>query len=187
MEVTNGLLVAMMFIMVLSIGIGNILMSLPPLVDRRVEVSIGRIHLAWLALLLLLHLNLFWQVLMLLDIETWSFAGFLYIVSGPTLLLLGTSMLLPDPSRSSEDPTAEFIQSARRSFILLALVMAWQMGFDLLFGAGIGLVSLWNGVAMALFMVLAWSGSRGAHGAGAAAAWGLFLSLLAARGSGLLS
>ena len=187
MEVTSGLLVAMMFIMVLSIGIGNILMSFPPLLDGRVKIAVGRTQLSWLVLLLLIHLRLFWHALLLLDVENWGFEGLLYTVGGPILLLLATSMLLPDPSRSVEDPIADFIQSARRGFLLLSLVMAWQVGFDQIFGTGLGPVTLWNGAAIILFFVLASSGSPRVHGVGAVAAWALFLSLLVARGVGAVS
>jgi len=187
MEVSKGLLVAMMFITVLSIGIGNILMALPPLVDRRARVAISRIHLGWLLLLLLMHLNLFWQVLLLLDIEHWEFRDFLYIVSGPVLLLLATSIMLPDPSRASEDPTADFLESARPAFGLLALVMAWIAGFDLAFGQGFGVVTFWNAVALVLFAALASSRSPGFHRAGIGFAWVLFFSLAAARGMGVVA
>jgi hypothetical protein len=68
-EPTNSLLVSMMVITILSIGIGNLLMALPSLVDRRDDFQIGRVHLSWIAFLLILHLNLFWQVLRVLEVE----------------------------------------------------------------------------------------------------------------------
>jgi hypothetical protein len=57
MEVTNALLVAMMFVMILSIGIGNILLSLPPLIDRDSGPPIHWIPVSWLVLLLLRHVE----------------------------------------------------------------------------------------------------------------------------------
>jgi hypothetical protein len=187
MEVTNGLLVAMMFIMVLSIGIGNILLSLPPLLNRRAQAAAGNLALSWLALILLMHLNLFWQVLRLLDIDPWVFPGFLYVVSGPILLLLATSLLLPDPSEPRESADSRFIESARPAFALLGAVMAWFVGFDLMFGDGLGLVTLWNVAALLLFGFLASSRDQKVHGLGAGAGWALFLTMLVARGLGLVT
>jgi len=184
-EVTNSLLVAMMFIMILSIGIGNILMALPPLIDRRVGSAVGCVHLSWIVFLLLMHLNLFWQVLLILEIEGWNFAGFLYAVTGPIVLLLATSVLLPDPARSSDDPASQYLEVARPVFTLLCLVMAWLPGMDLLFGDGLQLVSVWNLAALAVFAVLAATSSLRVHAGGAVLAWTLLLSLLAARGLGL--
>ncbi len=186
MEVTNGLLVAMMFIMVLSIGIGNLLMALPPLLDGRRRLGIARVHLAWLILLLLMHLNLFWQVLFILDQEEWDFAGFLYAVTGPILLLLATSVLLPDPARPVDDPTASYLEASRPAFGLLSLVMAWLVGMDLLFGGGLHGASIWNLAALVLLAALALSSSGRLHAAGAALAWALLLSLLGSRGLGLV-
>jgi len=186
-EVTNGLLVAMMFIMVVSIGIGNILMSLPPLLNRRAQAAVGSLALSWLVLVLLMHLNLFWQVLRLLDIDPWVFPGFLYVVSGPILLLLATSLLLPDPSEPAESADTRFIEGARPAFALLGGVMAWLVGFDLMLGDGLGLVTLWNVAGLALFGFLASSRDRKLHGLGAVAGWALFLTMLLARGVGLVA
>lgn len=187
MEVTNGLLVAMMFIMVLSIGIGNILMSIPPLFNRRVEFAIERVHLSWVVLLLFMHLNLFWQVLFILDLEEWDFVGFVYTVAGPIALLLATSILLPDPARASGDPTALYLESARPAFTLLAIVMAWLVGMDVIFGTGVQATTFWNLASLALAATLAASTNLRLHTGGAVVAWALFLSLLAASELGFVT
>lgn len=184
MDVTEGLLVAMMFVMILSIGIGNILMAIPPLVDRRVDLSISGLHLSWITLLLLMHLNLFWQVRVILDGEQWGFGGFLCTVAGPILLLLATSVLLPDPAQS--DPGTQYRESSRTAFILLALVMAWLPLMDFAFGPGLHGASYWNVVALGLFIGLASTDQQRMHVTGAVVAWALFGSLVLARGLGLV-
>jgi len=186
-EVTNSLLVAMMFIMVLSIGIANILMALPPLVDRRVDLVIDRVQLSWLILVLLLHLDLFWQVLFILEREEWEFAGFLYIITGPVVLLFAASILIPDPSRASGDSNADYFAITQPVFTLLALVLAWLVGVDLIFGSGVEPATVWDLVAAGLCAALALSRSRRVHLFGAGLAWLLFLSVLTARGVGLLA
>lgn len=68
MEITNALLVAMMFVVLLTIGIGNIIMALAALVDRRTPIKPDAIHTSWVVLLLLVHFNLFWHVLDILTV-----------------------------------------------------------------------------------------------------------------------
>jgi hypothetical protein len=102
-------------------------------------------------------------------------------------LLLATSILLPDPVRVSDDPTAQYLEAAPTGFALLALAMLWLPGMDVLFGSGLQAVNIWNLAALALFPALAMSSSRRFHGIGAVIAWALFLSLLAARALGLVT
>ena len=55
MELSSSLLVAIMFVVLLSIGIGNILMSLAAMVDRRSPLTASRMHISWIVLLLLIY------------------------------------------------------------------------------------------------------------------------------------
>jgi len=55
MEITNSLLVAMMFIVLLTIGIGNIIMALAVTVDRRSALKFDAIHTSWMILLLVCY------------------------------------------------------------------------------------------------------------------------------------
>ena len=98
MEMSSALLVMIMFVVLLTIGIGNILMSLAAMVDRRSPVAASRMHIAWIVLLLLVYFNLFWQTLDVLSIENWTFSEFLYLILGPVLILFASQVLLPNPS-----------------------------------------------------------------------------------------
>ena len=145
MDVTNALLVAMMFVMVLSIGIGNILMNVSGILDRRTRLAAHWIPTSWLLLLLLQHLHMFWHTLAILDVETWSFASFLYIVSGPILLFLATSLMLSDPAESeSSDPCAHYFRVAPQFFSILAVLMAWMVAVDFVLGKGFTAAGGWN-------------------------------------------
>ena len=56
MEISNALLVAMMFIVLLTIGIGNIIMALAALIDKRNPLKADAIHTSWVLLLLMIQL-----------------------------------------------------------------------------------------------------------------------------------
>lgn len=185
MEITNSLLVAMMFILVLSIGIGNILMGLALLFDRRKGHEAHWILVSWLVLLLLQHLNLFWQTLDILDVEEWGFRGFLFVITGPILLFLATCLVLPAPEdEPSDDPLALYFKVSRRFFLTLAGLAAWMIGVDLVLAKEVNPATGWAVAELALFVVLASSPHRRLHAAGTLVAWVLFLSLIVARGFG---
>ena len=185
MENTHSLLVALMFVTVLSIGIGTLLMGLSAVVDLRGKLKRDWIPISWLILLLLQHFNLFWDTLDILAVEQWGFAGFLYILTGPILLFLATSVMLPDRADAGPaDPCAQYFRVARQFFAIEAMLMAWAFGVDLVFGQGLTAAGVWNAAAVALFLVLAASQRRRLHAVGTVLTWLLLLSLLTFRGLG---
>lgn len=164
MEITNSLLVAMMFIMILSMGIGNLLTGASVLFANRAQVRFHWLPMIWMFLLLLYHFDLFWQTLMILENDNWTFGGFLYVVIGPTLLYLAVGIILfsPDESKTT-DSMAHYHDVARFFFLLLALVMIWEVCIDFLFGDGATISTMWSGATLVLFLLLAFSKNRQAH------------------------
>ncbi len=173
MDVTSSLLVAMMFVMVLSIGIGNILMGLSSLLNQSSPREIDWLPTSWLLLLLLQHLHMFWHTLTILEAEQWEFDGFLYVVSGPILLFLATSLLLADPVGAGPgEPRAHYFRVAPRFFSLLAVLMLWMIGVDFVLGTGFTPAGLWNAVLLVLFLVLARSQGLRLHATATGVTWG---------------
>ena len=158
MDLNQNMLVAMMFVMVLSIGIGNILMGLASVMQRGSDVAIHWLPVTWVVLLLLLNLELFWQTLVILEVEKWGFGQFLFIISGPVVLLFATSLMLPDSARTTDgDYRAHYFAIASRFFGLLAALMVWMVGVDLVFGGGWTATTWLNLAEGALFSFLAMS------------------------------
>ena len=130
MEIKDSLLVAMMFIMILSIGIATVLGGLADTVRR----PLGEIHwlpIVWMLLLLFYHLDLFWNSVLIMAAEEWRFTGFLYMILGPVLLFLATTLIL---SKTNEDaPVASsqhYFEVSTYFFTVLALLMLWTTGAD---------------------------------------------------------
>ena len=186
MDITNALLVAMMFIVLLTMGIGNIVMALASIIDKRTPVKADPIHTSWVLLLLLMHFNLFWHVLDILTIEEWKFLEFLYIVAGAVVMFFATHLLLPDASSSTTDVRVHYFDVRRQFFGLLALLMIWAIGVDVLFDGGFIPANIANIAGLILFMVLASSSQTGVHRIGAGVGWFLFITMVAARGLGML-
>lgn len=186
MEVTNALLVAMMFIVLLTIGIGNIIMALAALIDKRNPVKADVIHTSWVLLLLLMHFNLFWHVLDILSIETWQFMAFLYIVAGAIVIFFATNVLLPDASSNTTDLRSHYFDVRRQFFGFLGLLMVWTVGVDILLGDGLTTASIFNLVGLVLFLALALFSQPKVHAIGTGAAWLFFIAMLGAKGMGVV-
>jgi hypothetical protein len=181
MEITNSLLVAIMFVVLLSMGIGNALTAIVTVVDRRTPLRIDWFHASWMVLLLLVALSLFWHTLNLLDIEDWQFSAFLYVITGPILLFFGSGLLLPSDAETEELRTHYF--AVRPQFFgALALLQLWVIGVDVLLGSGFTAASTFNAVALGIVLVLAVFERAGVHAVGTALAWALFLTAVTLRG-----
>ncbi len=76
MDNPTTLLVAIMYVMIISIGLSNLLMVISELAGGRKPLP-DRIHLSWLLLLLFAYFGHFWQTTEILDIDNWKFLGFI--------------------------------------------------------------------------------------------------------------
>jgi len=175
----------MMFVMVLSIGIGNLLMALSGLIDHRTESRHHWIPTSWLLLMLLQHLNLFWHTLEILETEEWRFGTFLYIVTGPILLFLALGLILPAPEAGERgDPVAQYVRVARKFFLIFSLFMVWNISVDFVIGLGAAAFSIANVGLLLLFLLLAWSEDERVHGVATVVTWGVMLLVLSTKAVG---
>lgn len=185
MEISSALLVAIMFVVLLSIGIGNILMSLASMVDRRSPVTASRMHISWIVLLLLVYFSLFWHTLDVLSMEQWTFAEFLYIILGPVLILFASQVLLPNSSNTDVgDLTELYFEVSRPFFLFLAASQLWVNGVDLILMDGLTRAGAMNGVAVVFALLLAFSRNRKVHLVLTVAMWLLFLTSWVVSGLG---
>ena len=186
MEISRSLLVAMMFVVILSIGIGTILSSLAGIINRRMWTKFDRIHLQWLFLILLAHFNLFWHTVDILSVDDWGFAGFLYIITGPILIFFATNVLVPDDARlQSGDVDNLYFDVSPQFFRLLAAMQVWVLGGDLLMGTGMTIPG-WVNVGIAVVAIfLSFNRERATHAAMTIVMWGIFVAVITLRGLGV--
>jgi len=186
MQISTTFLVALMFVTILTLGIANLLVALASIVGRPVNEKKDWIPTAWKVLMLLLHLNVFWHTSAILSVESWGFAGFLYIIAGPILLFFSVSVLLAGNESQVEEPLIQFTTNSHRFFQLLAIIQIWIIGSDFLLGKGFSLSSLFNLALMLLALILMLSKRPNYHTIGLVAAWLIVLSILSLRGLGII-
>ncbi len=164
-QITEGLLVAFMFILILSMGVGTILVSAADLASRQRSLRIHWLPLSWMVILLMVQLSLFWNTLDILLVEDWSFFGFIFVTAGPVILYLATGALLPDPEMSdAESSLAHYFRVNRIAFLMLIVLALWSLGtqYGLL---GRALASpLWETGDIAVLAALTVSRSVRVHG-----------------------
>jgi hypothetical protein len=171
-----------MFVTILSMGIGNILVSLADIFNHATPSRSDRIHVSWILLLLIVHFNLFWNTKAILDVENWEFGGFLLTIAGPVLMFFATSILLTDPPEDAQPNLGSFfVALGRRFFMMFALLQAWivLVGYTLT-GTFIP-ADMVNMGFMVLALVLVFNKSEKIYAGGTWAAWGLGLGSAAIR------
>jgi hypothetical protein len=179
MDNPTGLLVALMFVTIVTMGIGNLLTFL----SERIRIAgWSREHplqLAWLVIVLLVSLDTFWQCIEILAIEDWGFIGFLFMVAGASMLFFASTGL---PVLDRPDDAANEAQTRRDSrlfFLLLGGFFLWLLALGFLFDAASLPETLLTAAALVTASVMAAAPSPRVNLTGTIAAGGLVVLLLA--------
>jgi hypothetical protein len=175
MDNPTTLLVAIMYVMIISIGLSNLLMALSDLVGGRLKVKPDRVHTSWLLLLLFAYFNYFWQTTAILEIDDWQFLSFIGFLTGPMCLLFGTNLLVVMPDSDDISPQAHYMQHSNWFFLLLCLFNAWVVGLDY-FSENMTMDTWVSGIIALLCFALMASDSYKVHKLAAPVGWVLILT-----------
>lgn len=187
-EITHSILVAMMFVMILSIGISSLLMAMAAVINQGAKCKRYALHTSWMILLLLLYLNFFWQTLALVSMEDWMFLDFLYVMAGPVILLFAASLLVPEiPGEGSLDLRTHYLGVSRQFFFLLALTQIWAVGVDVVLRRGFTSAGALDLLVAGLFVMLAIFREARMHGLLSGLVWVIFVATVGLRGLGLIT
>ncbi len=155
MELTDSFLVAMMFVMILSIGIASVLGGFGTIVQAPYQ-DFHWLPIAWMALVLFSHFDLFWHTVLIIAIDDWRFTGFLYMIFGPVLLFLASAVLIAESAKGdSVASLARYFSVSPYFFGLLALLMLWTIGADYALGQGSSISTAQYVIEFAIFSALA--------------------------------
>lgn len=182
MEVSTSLLVALMFVTLLSMGIGNAINTFSTIVEKGKASGYSTLLISWLGLLLLSYFNLFWHVIDLLSVEKWGFPGFLYMMSGPMLIYFATSILI---ASKNEDDTNSALPKPR-FFAVFLLLQVWIITVDYMLSKSIIEHSALNVVMMLIALVLMRKPDKAVHRYGSIASWCVVMLAVVLRAFGIL-
>jgi len=187
MEIKDSLLVAIMFITILSIGIATVLSGLAD----TIRSPLGETHwlpIVWMLLLLFYHLDLFWNSVLIIAAEEWRFTGFLYMTLGPVLLFFSSTVMLSKPT--GEVPVAStqhYFEVSTHFFSALALLMLWTIGTDYRLRDGLSICSAQNVIEFFSFVVLAFNKNLTLHKFITIFLCVVVLTIVVSRGTGFAS
>jgi hypothetical protein len=170
MDNINTLLVAFMFITILTLGIAGVLAELAEVVRNVERRQRDGLLVGWALLLLFAYFVLFWHTADITLLEEWDFGLFLFAETGPVLLLFATQIMLG--ALGAED-AGERDSSVRQSrfFVIFALLQVWSIAASFFLGAGLTLPDAIDAIVLLTCLVLASSTSRPLHVAGLTVVW----------------
>jgi len=184
MEASSGLLVAMMFVMILSLGIVGLLSSVAGSAVKG-KLSLGsRMRSNWTWILLIQLLSMFWSTMTLLEVPDWSFVSFLFILVGPILLFFAASILIATEEVEIKAEASGAPDLSYRFFYMLAGVEAWMVAVDLTMGTGFTISSAGNVAFGLVVLAMAMKPVTKLWLAGTVLAWLLTLAHLILEGIG---
>jgi len=110
--------------------------------------------LAWVALLLIIHVQTWWAMFGLRNQPTWSFVQFFIVLMQPLVLSLLAALVLPDfGSDARVDLRANYFDQAKWFFSLLVLLLVISLTKDVILSGS--LPSAINVAAHVVFIVTA--------------------------------
>lgn len=137
MENMTGLLVALMFVTLLTIGFGNILSGSVPRLKDLAQIRAYPWQSMWWIILTLILLDAFWRCTTIFSIDEWTFPQFLFVQIGAILLFFASATL----------PIKDLPDKDRIFYICLAGFQVWLLALGSLFGAP-GLILTLTNVSM---------------------------------------
>jgi hypothetical protein len=112
-----------------GLGIVRLLSSLAEYLRHRHKLEITHywVFSLFIAVQLLVHILLWWSLWGMRGATSFNFLMYLFLLSGPTLIYLATSVLVPDVTDSRIDLREVYFSVRRSYFTLMSLTWLWAI------------------------------------------------------------
>ena len=94
--------------------------------QKRIEVLSYWVFDLWVLFQLLLHILLWWSLWNLRDVDSFNFGMYLYLLAGPSILYLATSLLVPDLVDARIDLRTHYFSVRSAFFTTMGLFWLWD-------------------------------------------------------------
>ena len=116
---------------ILGLGITQLVTGLGRLIQARDRVKLYAPALAWVGLLLVIHVQTWWAMFGLRNHSTWNFGQFFVVLLQPLVLSLLASLVVPDFGADAQvDLRANYYAHSRWFFSLLILLLVVSLVKD---------------------------------------------------------
>src|SRR5262245_56126664 len=110
---------------ILGLGITQLLSGVGRLLQARSRVRLDWPTLAWVGLLLVIHVQTWWAMFGMRTFQNWTFFAFLIVLLQPIVLYLMAALVLPDTiPESALDLRDHYFAHSRWFFILAVSLLA---------------------------------------------------------------
>ena len=119
---------------VIGLGVARIVIATSHYVANRERVRFSAVHSLWSVLLFVMLLGVWWILwgLSHAEAERWTFFALLYLVGGPILIYLPSTLLLPDvPDEGTLDLADTFDRLGQTMMASMALFVVWLAGAEI--------------------------------------------------------
>ncbi len=112
-----------------AIGLGTLMIGIATFVRKPPQkgLKISWILVAWCALHVYLHIMLWWRFYGMTLAESFNFFNYLFMLSGPMVLMFGSALLLPEEDKGTIDMPGHLDFVQRRLFAFEALFWIWGL------------------------------------------------------------
>jgi len=163
-----------------GLGIVRIVSGLGEYVRYREASSISNYwtYLMLALFQLLAHVLIWWSMVGLREIDSINFLQYLYLLLGPTLLFLATSLLIPDISNESVDLRTEYRRLRKPYYSMMAVFWLWVIAIWPVFGYP--LAPSWKFAAcwLAIMAILRMTENERVHAALVGVIWLLLIAFI---------
>lgn len=182
MEMTPSIF---MFIVALAavvngLGIVRIVGGLGEFIRKRESLNVTYywIHSALVLFQLLVHVLLWWSFIGLREVDSINFLQYVFLLIGPVVLFLATSLLIPDFADDTVDLRAAYWRSSKSYFTILMVFWPWVISIWPVFG--FPLAPTWKFAAcwMAMMAIMRFTGNEKVHGVLVGAVWLLTIAFI---------
>lgn len=131
MDTTSFAFIISLAAVINGLGIVQLLLSLGEYLRTRHRLRITHYWVFNLvvAFQFLLHILLWWSLWNAREAAEFNFLTYLYLLFGPILLFLGTSLLLPDVEEHAIDVRVQYFHIRRSYFTAMGLLWLWAIFF----------------------------------------------------------
>ena len=184
MQISYTLIVALMYVTILSFGLASLLSSLSSLIKKDNNIKVSGVHLHWIIILLVIHFNMTWHAVYLADLETWTYVNFILVVLGPILGSFAATVLTPFSTDDStkESLVNEYLSIKPQVLLLFISIQCWILLADRILERGLVGSAIINVALILLSVFLLISKKYRLHQVGIGFLWIILLTGIVMRG-----
>ncbi len=125
---------SVMVSIVLGLGMTRLFAGIGNLVQIRRRVKRYWLHTAWVLLLIVLHVHMWWSFWAMRQVADWTYARFVYVLIGPGSLVIASHIIIPEMPDGRIEVDRYYFDIAPLFFGFLTATAVWDMCLETAMG-----------------------------------------------------